>query len=317
MTFSANPAVDLETVVSSFGCWLDEHGSEVAALEGPLGGDVADVISRARPALRALYDGGWTRLGWPVSVGGIGGSPIQRAAVFEALSAAGYTVPEVVGTIEIIGSMLVRFAPDLAADAMPPALRGDEMWCQGFSEPDAGSDLGSLRTRAVRDGDGFVITGQKMWSSFGHASRRCALLARTGDPESRYKGLTMFWVDLQSPGVTVVPTACASGRYETAEIFLDDVRVPDSAVIGQVGEGWAAVMYLMQYEGGVRLVRDKVRCAQISAGCSAGAATYQEHPVSLAPPICRCSRCGPSPPPRWRDWPPARNWARRSPWTRS
>jgi alkylation response protein AidB-like acyl-CoA dehydrogenase len=159
-------------------------------------------------------------------------------------------VPEFISTVEIVGPMLLRYAPQLAAADLAAALRGDEVWCQGFSEPEAGSDLGSLRTRAVADGDSFVVNGQKMWSSFGHVSRRCSLLARTGDPDSGYRGLTMMWLDMEWPGITVVPTACASGRSETAEIFLDDVRVPASRVVGKVGGGWEAVMYLLQFERG-------------------------------------------------------------------
>jgi alkylation response protein AidB-like acyl-CoA dehydrogenase len=241
---------DLETLVASFEKWLSQHRADFAALESHPAVDVVAAIANTVPALRALYDGGWLRLGWPESVGGLGGSLVQRAAVMEALSAAGYAVPEVLSAVEIVGAMLVRYAPALAAIHLPAALRGDEVWCQGFSEPDAGSDLGSLRTRAVADGDGFIATGQKMWSTFGHAARYCALLARTGDRDSGHRGLTMFWVDLRSPGVTVIPMACASGRSETAEIFLDDVRVPGTRVIGTVGGGWEAVMYLMQFERG-------------------------------------------------------------------
>jgi alkylation response protein AidB-like acyl-CoA dehydrogenase len=175
---------------------------------------------------------------------------VQRATVLEALAAAGYVVPEFIATLEIVGPMLLRYAPALAAADLTAGMRGDEVWCQGFSEPEAGSDLGSLRTRAVLDGDAFVLSGQKMWSSFGHVSRRCSLLARTGESDSGYRGLTMFWLDLESPGITVVPTACSSGRSETSEIFLDDVRVPAGQVVGQVGGGWEAVMYLLQFERG-------------------------------------------------------------------
>jgi alkylation response protein AidB-like acyl-CoA dehydrogenase len=129
-------------------------------------------------------------------------------------------------------------------------VRGDETWCQGFSEPDAGSDLGALRTKAVEDGGGFRITGQKMWSSFGTVADWCCVLARTGAPDSGYRGLTMFWVDLAAPGITMVPTQCESGRAETAELFFDDVHVPATHLIGDVGQGWTVVMYLMQYERG-------------------------------------------------------------------
>jgi alkylation response protein AidB-like acyl-CoA dehydrogenase len=159
-------------------------------------------------------------------------------------------IPELIGTVEIIAPMLVRYAPELARAHVPAGVRGDNVWCQGFSEPDAGSDLGSLRTRAIADGDGFRITGQKMWSSFGTVANWCCVLARTGEPDSGYRGLTMFWVDLTSPGVRIVPTWCESGREETAEVFYDDVYVPGDHLIGPVGKGWAVVMYLMQFERG-------------------------------------------------------------------
>jgi alkylation response protein AidB-like acyl-CoA dehydrogenase len=170
--------------------------------------------------------------------------------VFEELAASGYVIPEVQGSIEIIASILVRFAPEFAAAHLPRALAGEELWCQGFSEPDAGSDLGSLRTRATAEGDGFRISGQKMWSSHGHLAQRCCLLARTGERDSGYRGLTMFWIDMGAPGVTARPTWCESGRAEVAEIFFDDVPVSASQVIGEVGGGWGVVMYLMQFERG-------------------------------------------------------------------
>jgi alkylation response protein AidB-like acyl-CoA dehydrogenase len=175
---------------------------------------------------------------------------VLRATVIDELATAGYAVPEFHSTVEIIGPLLIRFAPELAAVHLPSALAGDERWCQGFSEPDAGSDLGSLRTRATADGAGFRISGQKMWSSFGQVAQYCSVLARTGDPDSGYRGLTMFWVDIDAPGVSVRPTMCESGREEVAEIFFDDVAVPAARVVGEVGRGWNAVMYLMQFERG-------------------------------------------------------------------
>lgn len=207
-------------------------------------------IARFRPLQQMLWDSGWNRLGWPVECGGVGGSPLHRFVMMEELAAGGYVYPEILGSVEIIAPMLVRYAPALAGIHVRRGVRGDEMWCQGFSEPDAGSDLGSLRTRAVADGDGFRITGQKMWSSNGHVSSWCCLLARTGEPDSGYRGLTMFWLDLSSPGVRVVPTEMESGRADTSEIFLDDVYVPTDRLIGPLGGGWAVVMYLMQFERG-------------------------------------------------------------------
>ena len=244
------PFTDAGAAAAACRKWIGGHPGELAALTTHPAGDLLDAVDATTPALRALHDAGWTRLGWPVEVGGLGGSPLQRAAVYDELAAAGYVVPEILSALEIIGPMLLRYAPALAATCLPPALRAEERWCQGFSEPDAGSDLASLRTRAVQDGAGFRLTGQKMWSSFGHVARWCCLLARTGAPDSGHRGLTMFWVDLGAPGVSVRPTPCATGRAETAEIFLDDVLVPADHVIGELGRGWEVVMYLLQFERG-------------------------------------------------------------------
>jgi len=136
---------------------------------------------------------------------------VLRATVIDELATAGYAVPEFHSTVEIIGPLLIRFAPALAVVHLPAALAGDERWCQGFSEPDAGSDLGSLRTRAVPEGTGYRISGQKMWSSFGQVAQHCSVLARTGDPDSGYRGLTMFWVDMDAPGISVRPRCVRAG----------------------------------------------------------------------------------------------------------
>ena len=243
-----DPFTDLDALAAAFRAWVETADFELVA-DHP-GGDLDVAVDATVPVLRALHDAGWTRLGWPVEAGGLGGSPLQRAVVYDELAAAGYVIPEILSALEIIGPMLGRYAPGLAAACLPAALRAEEWWCQGFSEPDAGSDLASLRTRATPEENGFRLTGQKMWSSFGHIARWSCVLARTGDPGSGHRGLTMFWVDLTGPGVTVRPTPCATGRSETAEIFLDDVFVPGDHVIGEVGGGWGVVMYLLQFERG-------------------------------------------------------------------
>src|SRR5690606_38967659 len=121
------------------------------------------------------------------------------------------------------------------ADALPAFLSGRELWCQGFSEPDAGSDLASLRTTAVRDGDDFVVTGRKIWTSWARYASWCLLLARTGTPESRHRGLTALVVDMSDPGVDARPLAQANGTDELAEVAFDEVRVPADRVVGEVG----------------------------------------------------------------------------------
>lgn len=245
-----DPNADLAVTAESFRTWLDEHADDLAPFRREYAEELAPAIERFRPLQRMLWDDGWNRLGWSPELGGLGGSPVHRFVVAEELAAAGYVIPEVLGAIEIIAPMLVKYAPDLAERHVAASMRGDEVWCQGFSEPDAGSDLGSLRTRAVPDHDGFRITGQKMWSSNAHVSSWSCLLARTGEAESGYRGLTMFWIDLSAPGIEVVPTLLGNGRSETSEIFLDDVHVPATHVIGEVGGGWSTVMYLMQFERG-------------------------------------------------------------------
>lgn len=151
-----------------------------------------------------------------------------------------------------LGPALIRFAPDLAATYMPGYLSGAEWWGQSFSEPESGSDLATLRTRAVDDGaGGFVVNGQKIWTSQGPTAKRLLALVRTGTPESRHRGLTMMMIDAEAPGVTIRPIALASGRRELAEVFFDDVRVDRERVVGDVDGGWAVAMHLMQYERGM------------------------------------------------------------------
>jgi hypothetical protein len=247
---TADPNADLAATAAAFRDWMEARAIDLEPFGHELPEPLAASIERFKPLQRMLWDDGWYKLGWAPELGGLGGSPVQRFVVLDELAAAGYVIPELTGTVEIIAPMLVRYAPELARTHVPAGVRGDHVWCQGFSEPDAGSDLGSLRTRAVPDGDGFRISGQKAWSSFATVADWCCVLARTGEPDSGYRGLSMFWVDLTSPGVRVVPTRCETGREETAEVFYDDVYVPGDHLIGPVGHGWTVVMYLMQFERG-------------------------------------------------------------------
>jgi alkylation response protein AidB-like acyl-CoA dehydrogenase len=202
--------------------------------------------------LSKMFDAGWNRYGWPAAAGGLGGSELHRGVYLEELAYATLPVPAQTWTLEVLGPALLKFAPMLAAEYLPRYLRGAEWWAQGFSEPEAGSDLAALRTRATDDGEGdFVIDGQKIWSSQGPTATRLLVLARTGAPDSRHRGLTMFLVDVDTPGITLRPIALASGRRELAEVFFDGVRVPRERVVGDLGGGWTVTMFLMQYERGM------------------------------------------------------------------
>jgi acyl-CoA dehydrogenase len=225
--------------------WADEWRS--AAFD-----TAEDELAYHSTILARIHEAGWNRYGWPEAAGGFGGTELHRAAYFDELAAAMLPVPEQHWTLEVLGPALIKYAPDLAAEHLPNYLRGAEWWGQCFSEPEAGSDLAALRCRASDDGaDGFVLNGQKIWTSQGPTAKRFLVLARTGTPESRRRGLSTFLVDGDTPGVTVRPITLASGRRELAEVFFDDARVPRSRLIGDVNAGWGVVMFLMQYERGM------------------------------------------------------------------
>ena len=225
--------------------WSDEWRS--AAFD-----TAEDELAYHATVMSRLCEAGWNRYGWPEAVGGFGGTEIHRAVYFEELAAAMLRVPEQHWTLEVLGPALIKYAPELATKYLPNYFRGAEWWGQCFSEPESGSDLAGLRCRATDDGaGGFVLNGQKIWTSQGPTASRFMVLARTGSPESRHRGLSTMMVDADAPGVTVRPITLASGRRELAEVFFDDVRVPHERLIGEVGAGWGVVMHLMQYERGM------------------------------------------------------------------
>jgi alkylation response protein AidB-like acyl-CoA dehydrogenase len=210
--------------------------------------DDADEMRFTAGLMRALYDAGLGRYGLPPAVGGLGGDVRHWAVLFDELARAGITPTGQHSLLVTLAYPLAKFAPRLAAAYLPEFLSGDGWWGQGFSESEAGSDLAALRCRARREGGDYVISGHKIWTSHAETANRIFLLARTGTPESRHRGLSMILVDVDAPGVTVRPIRLASGRAELAECFFDDVRVPADRLIGADGEGWAVAMYLLQYE---------------------------------------------------------------------
>lgn len=241
---------DATKLVADFDAALADAESDLAHLRDA-GGDLVAQIARSAELMRWLFDGGWSRVGWPESVGGIGGPSSLRCLILERLALRGYEIPNHLYVLEVVGPAVVNHAPALAAEYLPAALRGEELWCQGFSEPEAGSDLAALRTTMRRRDDGtFVLNGQKTWTSYGARADRIVMLARTGTLEDRHRGLTMLLVDLDSPGIERRPIELASGKEELAEEFFSDVVVDESRVIGEVGGGWAVAMDLLQYERG-------------------------------------------------------------------
>jgi alkylation response protein AidB-like acyl-CoA dehydrogenase len=237
-------------VREQFGVWLHENSEQLQELCAP-GRDVAATFTAQRELQRLMFNSGWMRLGWPEEVGGLGGEMILRAVVVEELCAAGYPPPFSFGTQEVLGPAVARYAPrELAVELMPRLLRGDEIWCQGFSEPGAGSDLASLQCRAVADGDDWVLSGEKVWTSWAQVADRCLVLARTGDKASGSRGITAVMMDMDTPGIDLRPLVSMNGDAEFCSLYLDDVRVPQSRTLGEVGGGWAIAMTILASERG-------------------------------------------------------------------
>jgi alkylation response protein AidB-like acyl-CoA dehydrogenase len=233
--------------------WLARHVDELApAFTAP--GTLAQQIAQMRRVTGLLHDAGWMRYGWPERVGGLGGAPILRTELGATLAERDLVDPGLFSLVEVLAPTLIDFAPAaLAAEVVPRLLSGAELWCQGFSEPDTGSDLASLRCTAVprggpAGGGGWVINGQKVWTSLAPYADRCVLLTRTGPVESRHRGITAFFVDMDTPGITVAPIEMLNGVEEFAEVFFDDVVVGPERVLGEVDGGWAVAMSILPYE---------------------------------------------------------------------
>ena len=236
---------------ADFVAWLDGNEARLAPYRQRCPGSIEDAIAHDNQLHRLLGADSWTLYGWPESAGGRGGSALHRAVIYDELVGSGYIVPEALNVLETIGPMLCTYAPHLARDELTAFAAGTRMWCQGFSEPDAGSDMAAIRTSAVADGDAFRVNGQKTWVSYGHLADACGLLVRTGDRDSRHRGLSILWVDMRLPGVSARPIEAASGRNEFAELYFDDVVVPRANLVGALNDGWAVALHLLQYERGM------------------------------------------------------------------
>jgi alkylation response protein AidB-like acyl-CoA dehydrogenase len=198
---------------------------------------------------RALWAADLGRYGWPEHVGGLGGPPLLRAVVGEEVADRCLADPTCWSMVEVLAPTVIAVAePKVAAALVAPLLAGEEIWCQGFSEPGAGSDLASLTCRAAPTDGGWLVNGQKVWTSFAHFARRCVLLTRTGAPDSAHRGITALLVDVDSPGITIRPIEAQHGRLEFAEVFFDDVFVPADRRLGGVGQGWQVAMDILPYE---------------------------------------------------------------------
>src|SRR4051794_30807978 len=208
----------------------------------------------------ACHEAGYVGRAWPEAFGGGGRPPVEQIVVDQEFAAAG--APEFINVVglDVLGPSLLRFGTDEQRRRyIPPILSAEEIWCQGFSEPDAGSDLASLRTRAVEHDDHFVLSGQKTWVSWGQYARYCGVLARTDDTVARHRGISMLLVDMDTPGVEVRPMTQITGHAEFSELFLDDVIVPKENLLSQRGDGWKIAMHTLGHERGTAALPRQVK----------------------------------------------------------
>jgi len=198
-----------------------------------------------------LYDGGWAGISWPREYGGRGASLMQQVIFWQEMARAGAPPMANVLGLGLVGPTIIAFGTDAQkARYLRKILSAEEIWCQGFSEPNAGSDLASLQTEARRDGDHYVVNGQKVWTSYGWASDWCELVVRTDPAAAKHKGLTVLLVDMRSPGVEVRPLKQMTGETEFNEVFFRDVRVPVENVVGSVNQGWDVAIGTLMHERG-------------------------------------------------------------------
>jgi alkylation response protein AidB-like acyl-CoA dehydrogenase len=204
-----------------------------------------------RDFLAACFDAGLAWVHFPVGYGGLGVESGLQTVADEIVQGAGGPSPSALNLIGygMAGPTVMEHAsPEVAAELLRPLYVCDELWCQLFSEPGAGSDLAGLATRAVLDGDTWIVNGQKVWTSLAHRARRALLLARTDPEQPKHKGLTYFLVDMADPGVEVRPLRQMTGAAEFNEVYLHDVRIPDTYRLGDVGQGWRVAMTTLMNE---------------------------------------------------------------------
>jgi len=207
---------------------------------------------------RRLFEAGYAGISWPKEYGGRGATPSEELIFLEETEKAGapYVGCNFVSTLHAGPTIAAEGTPEQRARYLPPILRGDNVWCQGFSEPEAGSDLASLRTRAVRDGDHYVVTGQKIWTSHAQVADYCELLARTDPDAPKHRGITWMVMPMDSPGITVRPMRTLTGESEFSEMFLDEVRIPVENVVGAENDGWRVAMVTFSFERGTAFVSE-------------------------------------------------------------
>jgi alkylation response protein AidB-like acyl-CoA dehydrogenase len=264
--------------------WLSANlTSELIAARRPAGRDDA-AFDMLRAWNQTMADAGWAAVSWPRDYGGRGATVLEQLVYTEETTRARAPMPlNVIGLNNIAPAIMQYGTETQKTTLLPRMMRADDIWCQGMSEPDAGSDLASLRTRAVRDGDDFIVNGQKIWTSLGHRAQWCQLYVRT-DPEApKHKGISCLIVDMGLPGIEVRPLVTLNGDTDFAEVFFHDVRVPADALLGPLNAGWQVATTTLSHEraGAARLYAEmEVRLEELVDDIAAQGDALED-PVTL------------------------------------
>jgi alkylation response protein AidB-like acyl-CoA dehydrogenase len=266
--------------------WLDVEVARHGAPPPP--GDWAARRAYDTSWQRKLFDAGYAGLHWPATFGGRGLPVSQQLVYLEeyARADAPYISVNFVGMMHAGPTLMAEGTDEQRAFHLPRILRGESVWCQGFSEPSAGSDLASLRTRAVRHGDEYVVNGQKIWSTRAHVADYCELLVRTDPDAPKHKGITWLILDMHQPGVVARPMRTIDGESHFCEVFLDDARVPVAHRVGDENDGWRVTNVTLRFERGTAFaqhiitLRSQLRAlAQLSMSTRAGDKTAWDDPA--------------------------------------
>ena len=248
MDFDFTP--EQETFRQEARAWLAENVP--ADLKGRgFASSRADVkeVERLRDWQRTLHKAGYVGMDWPAEYGGRGASIMESIILYEEMSRAGSPQPLNRSGLSMLGPTLMKHGtPAQQARHLDRILTAEDIWCQGFSEPNAGSDLANLQTRAVLDGDHYVLNGQKVWTSMAHVAAWGFFLVRTDPAAAKHKGITFLLIDMKSPGLTIRPLRQITGEAEFNELFIEEARIPDANVVGGVGNGWKVALTTLMNE---------------------------------------------------------------------
>lgn len=265
--------------------WLSDNLTDELVKARRSGGRDDAAFEMLRAWNQTMADAGWAAVSWPREYGGRGATVLEQLVYTEETTRARAPLPLNVIGLNNIAPAIMQYGTEAQKQRLlPRMMRADDIWCQGMSEPDAGSDLAALRTRAVRDGDDFVVTGQKIWTSLGHRADWCQLYVRTDPDAPKHKGISCLIVDMTLPGIEARPLVTLGGDADFAEVFFHDVRVPADALLGPLNAGWQVATTTLSHEraGAARLYAEmQVRLEELVDDLAAAGTGALDDPVTL------------------------------------